>query len=105
MTLESHAEVLTESQAAELLRISRSALRQGRCRGALPNKMGVPPFVRLGRRIEYLRSDLMDWLLCHRIGLTAPEERRPEPGAIHERRSGRRRSVDRDTLWEGVRHD
>ena len=58
---------LAEPEAAKYLQISASSLRKGRMNGALEGRMPVPPFVRLGRRIVYLRDDLDRWLESHRI--------------------------------------
>lgn len=57
---------LSEAEASNYLGISRSSLRQGRCDGRRLNHMSPPPFVRLGRKIVYLRDDLDCWLESHR---------------------------------------
>lgn len=62
MTQDISDDVLNEAEAASFLRISRSTLRQGRCDGQLPNRMAVPPFYRLGRRVVYLKADLLAWV-------------------------------------------
>jgi hypothetical protein len=62
---------MTEEQAAVYLGISRSTLRHGRCEGARRNRMIPPPFVKLGRKIVYLKDDLDTWLLKHRSDLAA----------------------------------
>ena len=43
------------------------AARLGRCEG--------PPFVRIGRSIRYLTTDLDLWLEAHRVVLRATEDR------------------------------
>nr|WP_296336634.1 helix-turn-helix domain-containing protein [uncultured Acidovorax sp.] len=60
---------MTEEQAAAYLCISRSTLRHGRSEGARRNRMTPPPFVKLGRKIIYLKDDLDAWLLKHRSDL------------------------------------
>lgn len=57
---------LTEAEAADYSGISRSALRQGRMNGCRECRMPTPPFVRLGRKILYLRDDLDRWLEAQR---------------------------------------
>lgn len=47
--------LLTEIQAADLLRMSSRTLQAWRGQGA------GPPFIRAGRAIRYRRSDLMSW--------------------------------------------
>ena len=59
---------LSESDAAIYLGISRSTLRHGRSEGVRANRMPSPPFVRLGRKIVYLRDDLDGWLAANRSG-------------------------------------
>jgi predicted DNA-binding transcriptional regulator AlpA len=61
------APTLTERQAAQFLGIAFSTLRQARMQGPRPNRMPTPPYVRLGRRVLYLRADLERWLASHRI--------------------------------------
>lgn len=52
----------SEDEAAYYLGISRITLRQSRMDGRRENHMPPPPYVRLGRRIIYLRDDLDRWL-------------------------------------------
>ncbi|NVO06473.1 MAG: helix-turn-helix domain-containing protein [Rhodoferax sp.] len=59
----------SEAEASIYLGISRSTLRHGRCDGKRANRMPPPPFVRAGRRIIYLRSDLDAWLSNQRTDL------------------------------------
>lgn len=56
----------SEEEAAHYLGISRISLRQGRMEGRRENRMPPPPFVRLGRKILYLKDDLDRWLENHR---------------------------------------
>ncbi len=53
---------LTEAEAADYLGVSRSTLRVGRMHGPRQGHMPIPPFVRLGRSIRYLKDDLDRWL-------------------------------------------
>ena len=56
---------LTTAEAAAYIAMSESWLRQRRMTGALEGQGAAPPFVRLGRSIRYLRSDLNKWLARH----------------------------------------
>lgn len=58
---------ISEKDAATYLGISRFSLRQGRCNGRRDNSMPPPPYVRVGRRILYIISDLDRWLATYRI--------------------------------------
>lgn len=60
---------LTEIQAAQYLGISRATLRQGRCEGRRENRMPPPPYLKLGRKIMYIRTDLDQWLEGCRVTL------------------------------------
>ncbi len=60
---------LTEIQAALYLGISRASLRQGRCEGRRDNRMPPPPYIKIGRKILYLRIDLDCWLTTYRVVL------------------------------------
>lgn len=60
---------LTEIQAALYLGISRTTLRQGRCEGRRDNRMPPPPYIKIGRKILYLRADLDRWLTTYRVVL------------------------------------
>lgn len=66
---------MTEEQAAAYLNVSRSTLRHGRSEGARRNRMTPPPFVKLGRKIVYLKDDLDAWLLKHRSDLASGSAR------------------------------
>lgn len=65
---------MTEEQAAVYLGVSTSTLRHSRCEGLREGRMPPPPFVRLGRKIVYLRDDLDAWLAQHRCDLSAHKE-------------------------------
>lgn len=60
--------VLDEIEAAAYTGISTSSLRKGRMNGRRLNHVEPPPYLKLGRRIGYLRADLDAWLLSHRVG-------------------------------------
>jgi hypothetical protein len=55
--------LLTESEAAEYLRLSVSFLRAARLKD--PRTSG-PPIVRMGRAVRYLVTDLDTWLQSRR---------------------------------------
>lgn len=63
-------DLLTEHEAAALLKFSPHALRSWRSRGL------EPPFIRVGgRAIRYRRQDLLDWLeasAVHPIAMGGP---------------------------------
>jgi predicted DNA-binding transcriptional regulator AlpA len=54
--------LLDEKRAAELLGVSLSSLRKSRCEGQHGLRTAMPPFVRLGGRVLYKRSDLETWV-------------------------------------------
>ena len=58
--------LLTETQAAPYIGMSRSFLRQARMNGKRQNRTAGPPFLKIGRKVLYLADDLDDWLLEHR---------------------------------------
>ncbi|URQ87865.1 helix-turn-helix domain-containing protein [Pseudoalteromonas sp. SCSIO 43088] len=51
----------TNQEAAELLTISANTLRNSRSTGKLCGRE-APPFIKMGRKIIYLKADLMQWL-------------------------------------------
>lgn len=57
---------LTTSDVAMYLNVSESWLRQSRMTGNLQSGRHAPPFIRIGRCVRYLRSDLNDWLTRNR---------------------------------------
>lgn len=61
---------LSEKEAAIYLGVSRSTLRHGRSEGERENRMSPPPFVRLGKKIVYLKDDLDAWLAKNRHDLS-----------------------------------
>jgi hypothetical protein len=60
---------MSETEASIYLGVSRITLRQGRCEGRREKRMPPPPFVKLGRKILYLRDDLDRWLEMYRVAL------------------------------------
>ena len=58
---------LSEEEAAHYLGISRASLRQGRMEGRRNGRIPPPPFVRLGRKILYIREDLDRYLAENRV--------------------------------------
>ncbi len=60
--------VLDEDETAAYICMSVSSLRKGRMNGRRDNHVEPPPYVKFGRRVGYLRTDLDNWLLAHRVG-------------------------------------
>lgn len=60
---------MSESEAAVYIGISCISLRQGRCEGRRDKRMPPPPYVKIGRKILYLRDDLDRWLETYRVDL------------------------------------
>jgi hypothetical protein len=58
---------LSEREASIYLGISRITLRQGRSDGRRENRMPPPPYIKVGRKILYLKSDLDEYLLMFRV--------------------------------------
>jgi predicted DNA-binding transcriptional regulator AlpA len=61
--------LLTEIQAADLLRMSSRTLQAWRGQGV------GPPFIRAGRAIRYRRSDVMSWATDNTV--------KPKPPSAH----------------------
>ena len=61
------SQVLSERDTAIYIGMSRSYLRQDRVDGPHGNRTPGPPFIRVGRRILYRRSELDDWLENHLV--------------------------------------
>jgi len=57
----------SEADTAEYIGMSRSFLRQARMNGDRPGRVAGPPFLKIGRSVRYLRKDLEEWLLQHRV--------------------------------------
>jgi hypothetical protein len=54
--------LLTEKRAAAFLGVSLPFLRRGRSCGTTGERTPTPPFVRVGGRVFYRRSDLEFWV-------------------------------------------
>jgi len=61
-------EILTEKEAAQFLKIAPQSLRCQRSHGPKPDGLPPIPFVRMGKSIRYLKSDLMAVVQAGRIG-------------------------------------
>jgi predicted DNA-binding transcriptional regulator AlpA len=64
-------EKLTPPEAARHLGLAPSTLAKMRCRG------GSPTFLRLGRKIVYVRADLDEWLSGRRVRHTSEGDKLP----------------------------
>ena len=62
-------ELLTPGETAKLLRTSTAVLAVARCR-----RLDHPPFLRLGRRILYKRSEVSTWLEKHTVAFDSGAE-------------------------------
>jgi excisionase family DNA binding protein len=61
--------LLTQSEAADLLRLSERTLERLRLTG------GGPKFARMGRRVRYRLSDLEAWIASRVVGSTSETAR------------------------------
>lgn len=52
----------SSKEAAVYLGISESALRQSRMDGPREGRLPPPPYVRLGRKIVYLKDEMDQWI-------------------------------------------
>ncbi len=50
---------LKDAEAAHYIRMSESWLRQSRMRG----NPEAPPYIKIGKSVRYLKTDLDDWLV------------------------------------------
>jgi excisionase family DNA binding protein len=57
--------LLTQTELAELIRVSERTLERWRVQGD-----GVP-FVKLGRRVLYRRTDVEEWIASHVVSSTS----------------------------------
>lgn len=62
---------MTEREAAEYICMSRSFLAQDRMNGPREARTKGPAYIKVGRAIRYLKSDLDLWLEQHRIAPAA----------------------------------
>ena len=65
-------QALSETEAARYVGMSRSFLRKARMEGNRDQHTPAPPFLRIGRKILYLRGDLDQWLRQHRVTSQPP---------------------------------
>ena len=61
---------ITKPRGYEHIGMSISYLQHARYYGATGNRTPGPIFIRLGRSIRYLKSDLDKWLLKNRVDKT-----------------------------------
>jgi predicted DNA-binding transcriptional regulator AlpA len=66
MNIESKS--LNENLTAKYIGMSRSFLRQGRMNGDKQGRTPTPPYLKIGRSVRYLKSDLDTWLEQFRKG-------------------------------------
>jgi len=59
----------TEKYAAQYISMSVPFLRHSRMDGIRKNRPPGPPFVKIGRSVRYLKTDLDHWLQMHRVEL------------------------------------
>ena len=57
---------MKEVPAAHYIGMAPQTLRKGRCNGSRAGSP-IPPYIRIGRSIRYLRSDLDKFLEQHRV--------------------------------------
>jgi len=69
-SIEETKRAMSEIEAAQYISMSRSFLRQDRMNGIRHNRTPGPRYVRIGRRIRYLKDDLDAWLEAHLIDRT-----------------------------------
>ena len=77
------AVTLDDRNAAKYIGVSVSWLRQKRCYGAMGNAMKPPQFIKIGRCVRYLKSDLDTWLQAlprydHTTAVKAEEDKKRE---------------------------
>ena len=59
--------LLTETETADYLNLSRSTLRQQRMKKQRKSGMTRVPFIRIGRNIRYDLVDLDEWIVSQRV--------------------------------------
>jgi len=74
MNLESlnYEAILTEAEAAQYIRMSRSFLSQDRMNGYRDGRTRGPEFIKIGRSVRYRKKALDEWLLQNRIIRSLP---------------------------------
>lgn len=65
---------VNEKIAARMIGFSVPFLAESRCHGVRPNRTMAPPYVKLGRSVRYLVTDIHQWLVKHRRVMIDPEE-------------------------------
>jgi len=68
MSPQENVRVLTEQEAARYIAMSRSFLRQDRMNGKREGRTQGPKWLKIGRSVRYLISDLDTWLEQFRQG-------------------------------------
>jgi predicted DNA-binding transcriptional regulator AlpA len=64
---EPQQEALKEQQASAYIGMSVPYLRTDRMNGHREGRTPGPPFLKIGRTVRYLRTDLDAWLQAHRV--------------------------------------
>jgi len=64
---DSNRRLLTETETADYLNLSRSTLRQQRMKKRRKSGMTRVPYIRIGRNIRYDVIDLDEWIVSHRV--------------------------------------
>lgn len=59
--------MFTEKETASYIGMSRGFLRQDRMHGTRTNRTPGPHYIKIGRSIRYLQTDLDQWILQHKI--------------------------------------
>jgi hypothetical protein len=54
--------LLTDTQLAQIIKVSASSLRKARSRGATGSRTPMPPFVKVGGRVRYHLKDALKWV-------------------------------------------
>jgi predicted DNA-binding transcriptional regulator AlpA len=66
MGMEDRKQILSTREAAQVLGLAKNTLEVWRCRPDRRPRSGMPPFVRIGGRIGYLRADLAAYIAARR---------------------------------------
>jgi predicted DNA-binding transcriptional regulator AlpA len=53
--------LLTDKEVADILKVSLSYLRKGRCTGALRNSIPPPKHIKVGRSVRYTWAEIFRW--------------------------------------------
>lgn len=64
---------LNENEAAVYIGMSRSFLAISRMEGSGEKRTPGPAFVKVGRRVIYLKADLDAWLAQHRVEVASTQ--------------------------------